>query len=164
VAKPKPNAAHHQTKRAEVTVEKLEVSAYSVPSDFPEADGTLEWDKTTLVLAEATGGDLRSVGYTYADTATAQLITDMLAPVVAGRDALDIEGACAPSLHAHLRCAITPMRHSNTSMTMSESSTCCSTARSRRLQSYCVPICRTPLRTGIHTRRRRAVRRLEVTR
>ena len=33
----------------EVEVERLDVSAYTVPTDEPESDGTLEWDATTLI-------------------------------------------------------------------------------------------------------------------
>ena len=40
-----------------VTVERLDVAAYTVPTETPESDGTLEWDSTTLVLVHArTGG------------------------------------------------------------------------------------------------------------
>jgi hypothetical protein len=45
-----------------VAIERLDVSAYTVPTDFPESDGTIKWDKTTLVLVEATAGGKRSVG------------------------------------------------------------------------------------------------------
>ena len=51
---------------------------------FRESDGTLAWDKTTLVLVEATAGGVRGLGYTYADTATARLIKDLLAGRCAG--------------------------------------------------------------------------------
>ena len=49
-----------------VAIERLDVSAYTVPTDFPESDGTIKWDKTTLVLVQATAGGKRSVGYSYA--------------------------------------------------------------------------------------------------
>jgi hypothetical protein len=39
--------------RIEAPVRELKVSAYVVPTDYPESDGTLAWDKTTLVLVEA---------------------------------------------------------------------------------------------------------------
>lgn len=76
-----------------VPIEKVEVSSYQVPTDFPEADGTFQWTKTTLVLVEATAGGKTGVGYSYADTATARLIHDMLADVVQGRDAFGVPGA-----------------------------------------------------------------------
>jgi L-alanine-DL-glutamate epimerase-like enolase superfamily enzyme len=66
----------------------MEVVTYTVPTDFPESDGTLEWNSTTLVLVHAHGGDRVGLGYTYADTATATLIRDLLSDVVKGRDAL----------------------------------------------------------------------------
>jgi L-alanine-DL-glutamate epimerase-like enolase superfamily enzyme len=76
-----------------VPIQKLEVSAYVVPTDFPESDGTYAWKKTTLVLVEATAGGKTGIGYTYADTATAALIRDTLAEVVRGRDAMAVPGA-----------------------------------------------------------------------
>ena len=33
-----------------VAVENLDVAAYTIPTESPESDGTLEWDATTLVL------------------------------------------------------------------------------------------------------------------
>lgn len=89
-----------KAKRVEVAIERLDVSAFVVPTDFPEADGTLAWDKTTLVVAEATGGGIRSLGYTYADTATAQLIKDLLTPVVIGCDVMAVPGTWAAMVHA----------------------------------------------------------------
>lgn len=79
--------------KAEVAIEQLEVSAYVIPTDFPQADGTLQWNKTTLVVVKAKGGGLCSLGYTYADTATAQLINDVLCDVVQGRDAMAVKEA-----------------------------------------------------------------------
>ncbi|MGH9400767.1 MAG: enolase C-terminal domain-like protein [Terriglobia bacterium] len=83
-----------------VVIERIDVSAYTIPTDFPESDGTIEWDKTTLVVVEATAGGIRSLGYTYADAATAQLIKDLLAGVVQGLDAMDVPGAWAAMVHA----------------------------------------------------------------
>jgi hypothetical protein len=39
------------------TIRDLSVAAYTVPTDFPESDGTLAWNKTTLVLVHATAAD-----------------------------------------------------------------------------------------------------------
>jgi L-alanine-DL-glutamate epimerase-like enolase superfamily enzyme len=74
-------------------IERIEAAAYTVPTDFPESDGTLEWDRTTLVLVEAEAGGRRGVGYTYADDAAALLVRDHLAQVVVGRGAFDVPGA-----------------------------------------------------------------------
>src|SRR5947209_2332554 len=75
-----------------IAIERIDVSAYTVPTDFPESDGTYTWDKTTMVLVEASAGGMRGLGYTYADVATAHLISEMLAHVVTGRDAMAVPG------------------------------------------------------------------------
>ena len=72
----------------QVPLERLGVSTYTVPTDLPESDGTLEWDKTTLVLVEATAANKTGVGYTYADSCTATLIHDHLAKLLIGTDAM----------------------------------------------------------------------------
>lgn len=72
----------------DVAVSRLDVTAYTIPTDQPEADGTFAWDSTTIVVVEATGGGQTGLGYTYAGAATARLIVDMLAGVVCGADAL----------------------------------------------------------------------------
>ncbi len=59
-----------------------------MPTDTPESDGTLEWDRTGIVIATVTAGGEQGMGYTYADTATATLIREVLAGVVRGMDAL----------------------------------------------------------------------------
>src|SRR5579883_3049137 len=83
-----------------VPIERLDVSAYKVPTDSPESDGTIKWDSTTLVLVEITAGGKKSVGYSYADTATARLIKDLLAPIVLQRDAMSIPGTWFDMVHA----------------------------------------------------------------
>jgi L-alanine-DL-glutamate epimerase-like enolase superfamily enzyme len=77
----------------EAAVERLEVSAYTVPTDEPEQDGSFDWDSTTIVVCEAYAGDEIGLGYTYGDVATATLIESTLAEVVRGREALDPRGA-----------------------------------------------------------------------
>ncbi len=74
-------------------IDSLAVSAYTIPTDFPESDGTLEWDKTTIVIVEAKCCEVTGIGYTYADLSTAKLIDSLLCHVVQGRDAMDIAGA-----------------------------------------------------------------------
>jgi L-alanine-DL-glutamate epimerase-like enolase superfamily enzyme len=74
--------------RARTPVEAVEVAAYTVPTDAPEADGTLSWDETTIVVVHARAGDEWGVGYTYADVSTAKLVQSKLAGVVEGADAM----------------------------------------------------------------------------
>ncbi len=75
--------------RTGVAVERLDVSAYEIPTDEPESDGTLEWDSTTIVLVEAHAGDTIGLGYTYAPAATGKLIEEKLAAEVEGANALE---------------------------------------------------------------------------
>src|ERR671920_2084051 len=72
----------------EVAVERLEVSAYTVPTDSPESDGTLRWDSTTMVLVEVTGGGERGIGYTYGDVSVGKFVESKLAEPVRGEDAM----------------------------------------------------------------------------
>ena len=74
-------------------IERIRASAYTIATDAPESDGTLEWHATTLVLVEATAGGKTGLGYSYANRATAVLVHDTLADIVEGRDAFDIAGA-----------------------------------------------------------------------
>lgn len=97
---------------ASVPIERLEVAAYTIPTDRPESDGTLEWRETTLVVVHATAGGVRGLGYTYADVATARLVADKLAGVVRGHDAMAVPGAWAAmvrSIRNHGRPGIAQM-------------------------------------------------------
>src|SRR5205085_8086294 len=58
--------------------------------DLPEADGTYQWDSTTLVVVEAAAGDTRGVGYTYADTATALLIRDRFSKLLENHHVMSV--------------------------------------------------------------------------
>lgn len=69
-------------------IEHIQVSVYTVPTKTPESDGTIEWDKTSLVLVEVLADGKTGLGYSYADTSTALLIDQTLAPKLIGHDAL----------------------------------------------------------------------------
>jgi L-alanine-DL-glutamate epimerase-like enolase superfamily enzyme len=88
------------TATTEATVERLDVSAYMVPTDSPESDGTLQWDSTTLVLVEVSGGGKEGLGYTYGDPSVAALISGKLAEVAEGRDALSVSGSWSAMVDA----------------------------------------------------------------
>ena len=76
--------------RVDAPVERLDVSAYTVPTDEPESDGTLEWNSTTIVVVEVAAGGERGLGYTYGPAAAGKLVEEMLADVVRGREATDV--------------------------------------------------------------------------
>jgi L-alanine-DL-glutamate epimerase-like enolase superfamily enzyme len=77
--------------RPRTTVETVRLSAFAVPTDRPESDGTFAWSRTVLVVAEATSDGVTGTGYTYADRATAVLAKDTLVKVVLGSDAMGTE-------------------------------------------------------------------------
>jgi L-alanine-DL-glutamate epimerase-like enolase superfamily enzyme len=80
------------------TIDGLTARAYRVPTDGPEADGTLTWTSTTLVVAEAQAGGCRGIGYTYSDAAAAKLINGKLRDAIIGVAALAIPSAMAVML------------------------------------------------------------------
>jgi L-alanine-DL-glutamate epimerase-like enolase superfamily enzyme len=84
----------------EIKIRSLRASAYRIPTDFRESDGTLEWNATTLVLVEVKAGDQTGLGYTYADSATARLLNDLLASVIEGRDAMATSANWGAMVHA----------------------------------------------------------------
>ena len=86
-------AADQPTARDFPVVERVTASVYEVPTDRPEADGTLAWSKTTLVVAHVSGGGRTGIGYTYASGACKPLIDGELAATVAGLGVLDTGAA-----------------------------------------------------------------------
>lgn len=93
-----------------VPVERIEVLAYTVPTDGPEgkeSDGTLEWDSTTCVVVLAAAAGETGLGYTYGDAAVAHLIDSKLAGLAVGADAL-APPALWRSMSAQLRNAGRP--------------------------------------------------------
>ena len=70
----------------------LRARAFTISTDAPEADGTMAWDSTTLVVVEVDGGGQTGLGYTYADASAVTLINEKLAQTVCGSDAFDPPG------------------------------------------------------------------------
>jgi L-alanine-DL-glutamate epimerase-like enolase superfamily enzyme len=72
------------------TIQSLEASAFKVPTDFPESDGTAEWNSTTLILVELGAGKISGLGYSYAHECCAPLIRETLFPIVYGKNPISI--------------------------------------------------------------------------
>jgi L-alanine-DL-glutamate epimerase-like enolase superfamily enzyme len=81
------------TRHADARIDEVRASVYTVPTDAPEADGTIAWDSTTMILVEARSGDTTGLGWTYGAPACAAIVRDTLEHVVRGRPAFDIPGA-----------------------------------------------------------------------
>ncbi|SDJ53869.1 enolase C-terminal domain-like protein [Streptomyces indicus] len=84
-----------------VALQTPAVSAYSVPTDAPEADGSRSWDTTSVVVVEIGAGAATGTGWTYAPPTAADVVREQLAPVVTGLDAFDI-----PAAHEAMRAAL----------------------------------------------------------
>ncbi len=84
----------------DVEVDRLEVSAYTIPTDSPESDGTLQWSSTSMVVVEAHAGGETGLGWTYGATAVGTLIQSKLAEAVEGCDAMDPQAAWAATTRA----------------------------------------------------------------
>lgn len=75
----------------EERIDKGTVSAFTVPTSSPEADGTLSWSERTLVIVHVGAAGELDLGYTYADVATAELVARKLKPIVLGASALRVQ-------------------------------------------------------------------------
>src|ERR1044071_10179818 len=71
-------------------IERVNISAYVVPTDGPEEDGTFCWDRTTGVVAEIKAAGKSGLGYSYASAAAASVARDVLAPFLIDQDAFAI--------------------------------------------------------------------------
>src|SRR5579871_3919973 len=85
-----PHPSHMRKFSANPPIERIDVSTFTVPTDSPESDGTLQWDKTTMVLVQVHAGGQTGLGYTYADGSAAKLIHGTLSEVVKGSDAMAV--------------------------------------------------------------------------
>jgi len=79
-----------QTVDDDIRIVRLKTNAYTIPTDGPEADGTLEWHSTTLILTEIEAGGKSGIGYTYGDASIAAFIENNLKNQVIGKNALNI--------------------------------------------------------------------------
>jgi Mandelate racemase / muconate lactonizing enzyme, N-terminal domain len=76
-------------------IESVEASAFTIPAEQPEQDGTLEWSQTTLLLVQARAGGSTGTGYSYAHPAAAGVVNGQLAEIVHGCDPLAVGRAWA---------------------------------------------------------------------
>src|SRR6185437_7358582 len=71
------------------------VSAYTIPTDKPESDGTATWDSTTIVIVELTADGITGLGYSYANVAAAHAAEELVKREILNGDPFDI-----PALHS----------------------------------------------------------------
>jgi L-alanine-DL-glutamate epimerase-like enolase superfamily enzyme len=78
-------------------IQSARVLALRIPTDFPESDGTADWDATTVVIVRMTCAGHTALGYSYADAAAAHVAEALLREIVIGKSPLMI-----PTLHLAL--------------------------------------------------------------
>ena len=76
--------------RSTPAIEGITARVFRIPTDAPEADGTIAWDHTTMVLVEVSAGSQRGMGYTYSAPAAASIIEGVLAEKIRRQNAFDI--------------------------------------------------------------------------
>jgi hypothetical protein len=59
-------------------IEDVAASVCVIPTEAPEADGTLAWDEATMVLVTARAGGERGMGWTYAAAAARAVVADVM--------------------------------------------------------------------------------------
>jgi L-alanine-DL-glutamate epimerase-like enolase superfamily enzyme len=71
-------------------ITSLDVSVFDIPTEKPEADGTLAWSSVSYVVVEpATESGVRGLGFAIGDASVATLITSKLRDQVLGVDVRD---------------------------------------------------------------------------
>lgn len=86
---------------SEPLIRSVKPTAYRIPTDSPESDGTLQWEATVLVLVEIVCADVTGLGYTYGDITAVNVIREKFAPLVCGHEPFDI-----PALWHAMRAAV----------------------------------------------------------
>ena len=82
---------------SQAIVDRVNISAYRIPTDAPEADGTFKWDSTTMVLAEVGAAGQTGLGYTYGQIAVAPIARHVADKCLMNRSPFDI-----PALHSSM--------------------------------------------------------------
>jgi L-alanine-DL-glutamate epimerase-like enolase superfamily enzyme len=74
---------------AEATIRSGTARAYTIPTDEPEADGTIAWNSTTLVVVELHAADATGIGYTYAHRSAAIVARELIDKYCVNQSPLD---------------------------------------------------------------------------
>jgi L-alanine-DL-glutamate epimerase-like enolase superfamily enzyme len=84
-------------KSTEALIQDVKTAAFTVPTASPEADGTLSWNSTTLVIAEIRAAGNVGLGYTYGHKAIQNVAETLATRCLYKHSAFDI-----PELHSRL--------------------------------------------------------------
>src|SRR4051812_20506511 len=78
-------------------IQSVRTAAFTVPTESPEADGTLAWNSTTLVIAEIEAAGTIGLGYNYGHVAIQDVAESLAKRCLLKRSSFDI-----PELHARM--------------------------------------------------------------
>jgi L-alanine-DL-glutamate epimerase-like enolase superfamily enzyme len=73
----------------QIPIDGVRAQAFEIPTDRPEADGTIGWSSTTLVVVEISAGGKTGLGYTYSGACIVGLIGGKLSSLIEGKDAFN---------------------------------------------------------------------------
>lgn len=82
---------------SDIPIEKVDLAAYTIPTDAPEGDGTFRWESTTLIVCEVHAADRIGLGYTYGNQATALVAAHLAEKCLLHQPVVNI-----PDLHTAL--------------------------------------------------------------
>lgn len=71
---------------AEGTIDSGSARALTIPTDAPEADGTISWSSTTLIVVELLCGRVTGIGYSYGHGASAIVARELIKSHCLGGD------------------------------------------------------------------------------
>ena len=74
-------------------IQSLDARCYTVPTDRPEADGTLSWTETTVVVVLARAGGETGLGWSYGAAAGRALVEEKLVSAIQETSAMDVGAA-----------------------------------------------------------------------
>ncbi len=86
--------------KPDVQIESVGTRVYEIPTDEREADGTLAWSSTVMVVVKVHASGHEGLGWTYCASAAKAVIDERLADVVTGMNACDVQCANQAMLRA----------------------------------------------------------------
>jgi L-alanine-DL-glutamate epimerase-like enolase superfamily enzyme len=74
----------------ESLINSIKTYVYKIPTDFPESDGTIEWDSTTLIVVFIQTHHQIGLGYTYGHEGISKVIQSTFVPFLKNSNAMNV--------------------------------------------------------------------------
>ena len=81
---------NHKVDSEKSLINSIKTYVYKIPTDFPESDGTIEWDSTTLIAVLIHACGQIGLGFTYGHEAVSQVIHTTFAPILKNSNAMNV--------------------------------------------------------------------------